>query len=38
VKPYENKFDDIKRGFEKSAQCIKQMGDEQPALERLVKK
>ncbi len=38
VKPYESKFDDIKRGFEKSAQCIKQLEHEQPALERLVKK
>jgi alanyl aminopeptidase len=38
VKPYESKFDDIKRGFEKSAQCIKQMEYDKPALERLVKK
>ena len=38
VKPYESKYDDIKRGFEKSAQCIKQMEHDRPALERLVKK
>jgi aminopeptidase N len=38
VKPYESKFDDIKRNFEKSAQCIKQMEHDKDALERLVKK
>ncbi|HEY1546893.1 MAG TPA: M1 family metallopeptidase [Kofleriaceae bacterium] len=38
VKPYEAKYDDIKRGFEKVDQCIKQMTHDQAALERLVKK
>jgi hypothetical protein len=38
VKPYEAKYDDIRRGFEKVDQCIKQMTRDQDALERLVKK